>query len=287
MRTLLLISSVLLGSLLGNVVQNNKVGLASNLEKAISAATRGDLSSFRSLVAIDSSLVSATNPEGTSLIQYAAAEVSQDESGQRKIVQFLLSKNSECDIFTATRAGILDEVRSILDFNPDLLNARNLQGYTPLQIAALAPVELRSAEKIAQYLIQKGAELDLVSAIRLGLTDEALQLVKTHEDWVERTLSDGSSALLWAAAPRKAHSRSKELIALLLKKGASASACDKKGRTVLHYLASASDDKDLAEFLIDKGADLSKKDSEGKTAYERALAEKHLELAQVLVSPKN
>lgn len=250
-------------------------------EKMIEAASHGRLEQVKSLLASDTNLVNAIDPKGKSAIQYAAENVDSDNSAQRQVVQLLLKRGAECDLFTAARAGILDEVKASLQFSPDFLNARNSQGMTALQISSLAPVACKACGKVARYLMDAGAEVDLFTAARWGLLDEAKRELERHSGKLP-SLHDGSTPLHWAVIPRANPENSRKMVALLLGGGGTLNEKDEHGRTPLHYLAHRTDDAGMARFLVEKGADAGIADAGGKTAAALAHQAKHENVARAL-----
>ena len=106
-----------------------------------------------------------------SLIQIAAEKVVWHRPQHRKIVQYLADNGADYDIFTAARAGLLDEVRHMLRGTPNLINSRDYRGYTPLQCASLIYGACEEAEAVMDYLVAKGADtryLDRVTLRNVG-----------------------------------------------------------------------------------------------------------------------
>jgi ankyrin repeat protein len=76
--------------------------------------------------------------------------------------------------------------------------------------------------------------------------------------------------------------RSSELTVMLITRGADVSAADSHGMTALHWAASRGD-LQLARSLVDHGADPQAKNRlEDKTAYQKALDQKHADVAAYL-----
>lgn len=114
----------------------------------------------------------------------------------------------------------------------------------------------------ARALADKGAKLDIISAIFLNQPDEVEKMVDTDQKLASQGLSwaeDKETALHWAS--RTGSLKTSEF---LLSKGANANATDIMKRTPLH-LASLADSKDVAALLILNGALIDQKDYEGKT----------------------
>ena len=75
----------------------------------------------------------------------------------------------------------------------------------------------------------------------------------------------------------------KEVVELLIAKGAKVDTKDKNGRTPLHG-AIARDRKEIAELLIDKGADVNAKSDDDWTPLHYAAANGHKEIAELLIT---
>jgi len=63
------------------------------------------------------------------------------------------------DIFAAALNGDLNRVQTLVAENPDLVNAQNQSGLTPLHLAAI-----KGQVAIAEFLLQKGADPNLAEA---------------------------------------------------------------------------------------------------------------------------
>src|SRR5437588_4097137 len=71
-------------------------------------------------------------------------------------------------LWEAIKSGSLQQIEALLGDNPSLLNARDERGYTPL-LWVLRQVGKGSRDRIARWLIDRGAEIDLHAACALDL----------------------------------------------------------------------------------------------------------------------
>ncbi|MHC4464267.1 MAG: ankyrin repeat domain-containing protein [Planctomycetota bacterium] len=94
---------------------------------------------------------------------------------------------------------------------------------------------------------------------------------------LEQKLTDATTPLHLAA--EKGH---KDVVELLVAKGADIGAKDTDGDTPLHSAAGA-DHRDVAELLIANGADLNVKNNDGRTPLDVALSQRHNDIAKLLV----
>ena len=91
-----------------------------------------------------------------------------------------------------------------------------------------------------------------------------------HKDVVELLLSKGAEVNAknrdgWTPLHEAASSGQKDVVELLLSKGAEVNAKVKDGRTPLHEAAYADRKKEVVELLLSKGAEVNAKDDEGRT----------------------
>lgn len=128
----------------------------------------------------------------------------------------------------------IERLKRMLENSPDLINARDAGGETPLGKAAK-----EGKLAVVEFLITHGAAINGASA-------------------------KGETALHVAA--QEGH---KAMVELLLEKGADLNAKDGNSQTPLH-LAAAKGFRTVAEVLLAKGADLNAKDKGGLTPLHRA-----------------
>ena len=72
------------------------------------------------------------------------------------MVTFLVSRGAQIDIFVVTIIGDAAKVKAFLDSNPNLVNARDQNGQTPLHWAAN-----KGHIRIVKMLVDGGAKTDV------------------------------------------------------------------------------------------------------------------------------
>jgi ankyrin repeat protein len=160
-------------------------------------------------------------------------------------VQEILATGIDLNIFEAAATGQTDRVRALLGADAALVNAYAPDGFFPLALA----VFFGNADT-ASALLDAGADVDMQSR-------ESMKIAALH------------SAL---AIKRR------DLVTLLLTRGANPNARARTGLTPLHSAAQGGD-TDLARLLLDHGADLHARDDQGRSP--RDLAAEHGQEAMV------
>lgn len=128
------------------------------------------------------------------------------------LAQFLIDRGAAIDAHSATRLGMFDKLKDLIDANPDLVHARGEGGQTPLHFASSIEIAEfllqrgayinardllhestpaqhmvrviqarhypRDRQEIARYLVSRGCETDILMAAALG----DLELVRRHVD---------------------------------------------------------------------------------------------------------
>lgn len=244
----------------------------------INAVRRGDLSTVKTLVEGDHRLAVVQRlDEGGSLIQIAAAQVVWHRPQHRKIVQYLAENGAECDIFTAARAGLLDAVRHMLKEGPNLVNIRDFRGYTPLQCASLIYGACEEAEAVMDYLLAKGAEIDILTASHFGMLGVAQDLLESNPSCATNTDTDGFTPLHWVGRTRRGSKDSfVRITELLIQGGADVNAQGEVWGNwrPMHTLAEWSGFTEQADLMLDAGADINAETDTGWTPLDLAIDRK-------------
>lgn len=155
--------------------------------------------------------IHATLKNGKTVLHLAA------QNGNVDIVDAMLRDKADLDVFACASLGLDDHIKRMLKQDPYLIKARLPFGATPLHMAAED-----GQFGMAEYLVDQGADLDLVSAAELGWTDEVKSILEAQpRDVNARSGSFGFTAL--HSATSKGH---RELARLLLIKGAEVNATD-------------------------------------------------------------
>jgi ankyrin repeat protein len=219
------------------------------------------------------------------------------------------------DIFEAVKKKDLDQVKVILEKNPELLNARGEYERTPLILAvisldkdifkflvekgadvnlpdkqglcALHFVALRGERELADLLISKGADINSNKNVG-GATPLGIAVSRGHKDIVELLIAKGAQLNLKdkrgnTPLLRAMSAGQQDIIKLLLTKGASVHEKDSMGSTPL-LLAALNGQKDLVELFISHGANVNAKNSIGGTPVSVAAREGHQEIVDLLIA---
>ena len=80
---------------------------------------------------------------------YETALGGASHMGRRDIVEFLLSRGARPDIFTFTMLGMLDSVKQMLTFQPELINAKGPHGFS---MHFHAQVGQENSKEVLEYL---------------------------------------------------------------------------------------------------------------------------------------
>lgn len=137
------------------------------------------------------------------------------------------------EVFDIARKGSASEMETIWKSNPDQLEIRNSDGYSPIILAAY-----HSNFPVVQFLVSKGVSLNESSKYGSPLMAAT---VKGNLD----------------------------IVKFLLEKGANPNGVDVNGTSALLY-ASLFQLNDIAKNLLEHGADTSLKDNRGNTALDYA-----------------
>ena len=214
----------------------------SQKEDLFQAIGKGDLPIVKNIIESDPQLAASKNEKGQSAVLLAAY------SGQRNVLDFLLSQNLTLELHEAAAAGKLAHVKQIVESSPALANSFSPDGFP---IAALAA--FLGHRDVTEYLISKGADVNAIStngsgytaltgAVASGQTNIVAYLIQHGAD-VNYRYGPGYSPLLTAAA--NGHL---EIAKLLLTHGADAHARTDDHQDALS-LAEARNHKELAEYL--------------------------------------
>ena len=152
--------------------------------------------------------------------------------------------NSE--IYEAAVYGDYDLVEQLLNKKPELVNATDQYGFTPLH-----GVVGEHHFEMAQYLISKGAD------------------VKARND-------SGITPLHIAAYP--------EMVEILVRAGAELEAKEDGGGTPLHIASENPEALDVMQKLLELGASVNAKDSRGETALDTAMARDESDKIELLLA---
>ncbi len=203
---------------------------------------KGNLAEVKAAVQNEPSLATALNASGQS--SFILAKYYR----QNEVASYLLDILPMLDIFEASVAGQTQSVLAKLNENPDLLETRNGDGWTPLHLAAFF-----GSPELINALLDQGAEVDARSG-------NAMTNTPLHA----------------AVAGGKA-----ENVEALAKRGADLNAQQNGGWTALHG-AAQSGNREMVEVLIANGADVKARAGNNQSPLDLALQNGHETIAVLL-----
>jgi ankyrin repeat protein len=178
---------------------------------------------------------------------------------------------SEEMIHHAVESGSLQLVRLLVERGAKI-EADSALG-TALQIAGR-----RGRKEIAEFLLQKGARLDIHAAAGLGMTNHVKWMLRTNRKLARSTTPYKETPLHWAAC--NGHLA---VAKVLLSHGANVSPLDNRDNTPLDN-AFIYDRNEMVRLLLTNGAKVNRKDSLGRTPLYWAIEHKRLEMARILLA---
>ncbi len=216
------------------------------------------------------------------------------------------------DIHKAAAQGDLDKIKEVLEKNPELLDEKDVQGNTPLTLAANS-----GQKEVVEYLITKGADLNSTNTYRY--TPLHYSILRKHIDVAEMLINAGADVNfpnVWGYTPLHTcagrnflkvakflieHEASvnsknevgetplfsavkfglKDMILLLIQNGADVNARNNAGRTPVFATADRNS-SGILRLLIDQGADVSVADKFGITPLHRAAIAGYPKIVQIL-----
>jgi ankyrin repeat protein len=156
--------------------------------------------------------------------------------------------------FIIAAHGNLPRVREMLTKHPGLLNVRHYWSVNDSETAIQAAAQTGSAP-VVEYLLDKGAPLDICTAAMLGRKDVVERMLDEDPSRIEARGAHGIPLM-----PHAAMSSNLELAQMLFERGATGGMSHALGNAVMH-----GDDR-MARWILETGqADLAWKDYEGKS----------------------
>jgi uncharacterized protein len=187
-------------------------------------------------------------------------------------------------IHEAARKGDVNKIKALLQADPKLVADVDKNGDTPLHVACL-----HGQTAAAQLLIEAGADVnaknsygaftpgDLGSVFSSSNHQDPVSLLSVHGVDANDNKNGYTPLHLCLFAARH-----KELMQLLIAKGADVNAQASSGATPL-FFAVLRDQPDDVKFLIDKGANVNLADAYGDTILDAALHLQYGGMVQILV----
>lgn len=214
----------------------------SNASEVFEAIKSGEVDKVRALIEADPALVNAKDEAGNSAILLATYY------GRKAIVDVLRAQGAHTSIFEAAAAGDFERVRAWVEDDASLVNAFAHDGHTPLGLASFF-----GHADIAEYLLSKGAEVNVASQNRM-------KVMPLHSAVAGRHIG---------------------VVKALLEHGADVNAVQQDGFTPLHG-AAQNGQEEMVLLLLSYGADIDSRSANGQSALNIAEAEGHGVVAELL-----
>jgi ankyrin repeat protein len=210
------------------------------------------------------------------------------------------------EIFDAIRAGDQARLEGLLAAHPELVDARNEQGHSPVLIA-----QYHHKKVLVAVLLAAGPTLDIFDAASVGRIGRVAELLDAdptlvtaysrdgffplglaaffgHPETVRLLLERGADVTQVARNPMRIQAihaaiagRSAEAVHLVVEAGAPINAQQDKGWTALHA-AVHQENVELTRYLLAHGADPKLQNDEGKSAIGLAAEQEDAALLKVL-----
>jgi len=182
--------------------------------------------------------------------------------------------SSRSEFFDALKAGDYSTVEVLLARDPALVHAQSEDGTKPAMIA-----RYYGEDRIAELLVERGAEIDIFAATVLGRMRDLQSLLDATPDLIHSYSPDG-----WTALHLAGHFGCAKSAETLLDRGADIGALshNRNGNTPLHA-ALAGRRRDVALLLIERGTKVSAVDAQGWTPLHLAAHWGNADLVRILL----
>ncbi len=173
--------------------------------------------------------------------------------------------------FVIAGHGNLERVKQMLTENPELLNAAYPWKEDDRETAIQAAAQVGSVS-VAEFLLAKGAPLDICTATMLGRKDQVELFLAQDPDKIQAKGAHGIPLLTHAG-----FGRNLELVQFLVGRGAIAGLSP-----AIHNAVSRGDTRMVAWLLENTKPDLNWKNFQGKTALKVSEERRDSEMARLL-----
>lgn len=187
-----------------------------------------------------------------------------------------MKHGAKCDIWTAAKLGSVEGLDACLRDDPTLLNAPNDEGLTPLHLASSSWVQ---AQPAMEFLLKKGAALDICTAVQLREQKQIEDLIDADPTRVNTRTAIGETPLTLAA-----FNGDEAIVRYLIERGAAIDAKNPWWANTPLLRAGARGHKPIVEFLLEQGADINARNKEGTSLLHLAVRWGDTEFVKSLVS---
>ena len=203
-----------------------------------------NISSINAFISEHPSVLDEVDERGLSGLMYIAYYQLPE------VVKVAVEKKADFTIYEATAMGLLNQVKTKVETQPNLLNQAAGDGFYPLTLACYF-----GQGAIAEYLIKAGANVNLPA-------QNPTKVTPLHSAIARNDL---------------------KVCQLLVENGADINAQQMQGVTALHSAAHRGN-LALVQFLVENGANTNAKTTEGKTALDFATQDGHHKVATFLTN---
>ncbi len=219
----------------------------SRAKEFFDAIAKGDTVTVKALLDAEPALATARNEQDQSAI--LAAIYNQ----RHEIRDLLLARGIPLELHEAAGAGQLDRVKQFVEKDPSLAKSYSPDGFPILGLAAAF-----GQRSVAEYLLQKGADVNAASKNATGYTALTGAVASGNKDLVALLLAHGANADYrygpgYSPLAEAAANGHLEIVRMLIDHGADPKARTNDGKTALHF-AEERGHKTVAEFLRQRGA---------------------------------
>lgn len=236
-------------------------------------------------------------------------QIAQLRHGQNKLEEALEKVKQRPQIIKAAEKGNMEQVKTLLKQDPNLINVRDGFGCTPLHSACSG-----GHIEVVKLLLSQGAKVDAMAEDRSTPFSRAVGSVHANKEVVKLLLSQGvdvnnvnakGSTPLHSTAGNNGWSGRSEIVKLLIEKGAEVNTKTfidgswrpwDQGETPLHTVVNFDalklgnsvttqarvDAVEVVKILLDHGADFKTKTSKGFTALQLAEKNHYPKVAELL-----
>ncbi len=203
----------------------------------------------------------------------------------------IVAAGGKANIGDYARAGQLDEVKKLLQADPNLLTWKDSQGRTPYYRSACSMSWDRQVEKVAEYLREQGAGPDLFDACFHTEIEVVRKMLQQDPNAARAIDPYGNTTLIWATRPRDRGGKTVDLVKLLIDHGADVNRAEKVGWRFapLHFVCDwwsykSPERTELAKILLDAGAQINAPAKPGYTPLDLARRRSRTKLTELLKS---
>jgi ankyrin repeat protein/L-ascorbate metabolism protein UlaG (beta-lactamase superfamily) len=184
------------------------------------------------------------------------------------------------EVHDAIMCDDIEGVKMLLDENPDLLNSRDNNLMTPLNLAAL-----NGKREIFMELLRRGGDIEIgdidntqpIQCSAIGGDIVIAESLLSHGATIKARDDNGGTALIFAASYQHM-----EMVKFLIERGAKINACNNRGFPALFYAVLVGN-REIVESLLENGAKIDSEDNEGNTALHYGVVRGRTEICELLI----